>query len=107
MGNIATAQATLIHLGALINDLPEQSVWSLAGIGQFQTRANALGVVLADGVRVGLEDNLWLDDERTVLATNEQLVQRVVAQATALGRPIASTGDVRQLLGLRAHWTVP
>lgn len=101
LGNPATAQATLLHLGTLINDLPAQSLWSLAGIGRFQTRANALGVVLGDGVRVGLEDNLWLDDGRSQLASNAQLVQRVVAQAAALGRPVASAQEVRRMLGLR------
>lgn len=101
VGNPGTAQATLLHLASLISDLPPQSVWSLAGIGRFQTRANALGVVMGDGVRVGLEDNLWFDDQRTILATNAQLVERVVAQASALGRPIASAQEVRQRLGLR------
>jgi uncharacterized protein (DUF849 family) len=101
LGNPATAQATLLHLGMLVNDLPPQSVWGLGGIGRFQTRANALGVVLGDSVRVGLEDNLWLDEARTTLATNAQLVERVRAQAQALGRPIATAREVRQRLGLK------
>jgi 3-keto-5-aminohexanoate cleavage enzyme len=100
LGNPSTAQASLLHLATLIGDLPPRSFWSLAGIGRFQARANGLGVVMADGVRVGLEDNLWLDDQRTMLATNGQLVARVAAQAKALGRPIASAGEVRSMLGL-------
>ncbi len=101
LGNPGTAQATLLHLSAIINDLPQQSFWSLAGIGRFQTKANALGVVMGNGVRVGLEDNLWFDDARLQLASNEQLVRRVVAQANAIGRPIASAREVRAMLGLR------
>ena len=100
LGNPATAQAKLLHLATLVGDLPEGSIWSVAGIGRFQTVANGLGVVVADGVRVGLEDNLWLDDQRSTLATNVQLVQRIVAQSTALGRPIARADDVRRRLGL-------
>lgn len=100
LGNPATAQATLLHLATIVNELPPQSVWSLAGIGKFQLKANALGVVMGNGVRVGLEDNLWLDDARTQLATNAQLVERIVAQANALGRPIASVRSVREMLGL-------
>jgi len=100
LGNPGTAQATLLHLAAIISDLPPQSVWSLAGVGRFQTRANALGVVMGDGVRVGLEDNLWLDAARTQLATNAQLVQRVVNQAEALDRAIATPREVRAMLGL-------
>ncbi len=100
LGNPGTAQATLLHLAAIISDLPPQSIWSLAGIGRFQTRANALGVVMGNGVRVGLEDNLWLDAARTQLATNAQLVQRVAHQAEALDRTIATPQAVRAMLGL-------
>lgn len=100
LGNPATAQASLLHLGSIVADLPAQSIWSVAGLGRFQNRANGLGVVMADGVRVGLEDNLWLDDERKQLATNLHMVQRVRAQAAALGRGIASQAQVRQRLGL-------
>lgn len=101
LGNPATAQATLLHLGMLVNDLPAGSVWAVAGIGRYQTRATALGVAMGDGVRTGLEDNLWLDDARTVLASNAQLVQRAAALAHAQGRPLASAPAVRARLGLR------
>lgn len=101
LGNPATAQATLLHLGTIVNDLPGQSVWSVAGIGRFQARATALGVVMAHGVRTGLEDNLWLDDGRTTLASNVQLVARIAAQAKAQERPVADARAVRALLGLQ------
>lgn len=101
LGNPATAQATLLHLGMLVNDLPAGSIWSVAGIGRYQTRATALGVAMGHGVRTGLEDNLWFDDERTTLASNAQLVQRAVALAQAQGRTLASASQVRTLLGLR------
>lgn len=100
LGNPSTAQASMLHLATMVNELPPDSIWAVAGIGRFQTSANALGVVLGDGVRVGLEDNLWWDQERTQLATNRQLIERVSAQAHALGRPIAKTSDVRTRLGL-------
>lgn len=100
LGNPGTAQASLQHLATIVSDLPPESFWSVAGIGRYQTVANGLGVVMGHGVRTGLEDNLWLDDERLQLAGNAQLVARVVAQATALGRPIASAQEVRALLNL-------
>lgn len=100
LGNPASAQASLLHLGTLVADLPPQSVWSVAGIGRYQALANALGVVVGHGVRTGLEDNLWLDEARSCLATNQQLVQRIVDQAAALGRPLASADQVRRRLGL-------
>lgn len=100
LGSPSGAQLDLNHVGTLVRDLPPQSVWSLAGIGRFQTRANGLGVMMGDGVRVGLEDNLWLDDDRAQLATNSQTVERVVAVATAIGRPIATPAQVRKRLNL-------
>lgn len=100
LGNPGTAQASLLHLGAIVAELPPGSIWSVAGLGRYQTRANGLGVVMGDGVRVGLEDNLWLDDARQQLARNVDMVQRVRAQAAALGRGIASPAQVRQRLGL-------
>ena len=81
-------------------DLPPQSVWSVAGIGRHQALANAHGVVVGHGVRIELEDNLWRDNERTLLATNLQLVERIAAQAAALGRPLASPSQVRRRLDL-------
>lgn len=100
LGNIASAQLSLSHLAALTNDLPPGSIWSLAGIGRFQAQANALGVAVGHGVRTGLEDNLWLDDHRSRLATNSDLVARCTAMAAALGRPLASVAQVRSRLGL-------
>jgi uncharacterized protein (DUF849 family) len=103
LGNPATAQATLLHLGMLVNDLPPGSVWAVAGIGRFQDQATALGSIMGDGVRTGLEDNLWLDQARTVKATNVQLVERIAALARAQGRPLATPGEVRARLDLPAR----
>ena len=102
LGNGASAQATLLHLGTLVADLPPQSIWSVGGIGRQQTTANALGIAVGHGVRVGLEDNLWLDEARSTLATNAQLVERIAAQARAVQRPLARPAQVREWLQLAA-----
>lgn len=103
LGNPASAQASLLHLGTMVADLPAQSIWSVGGVGRYQARANALGVAVGQGVRTGLEDNLWLDDERTALATNVQLVERIAAQAAAMGRLLATPKQVRSRLGLESR----
>jgi uncharacterized protein (DUF849 family) len=103
LGNIATAQASLLHVAVLVADLPEPSIWSLAGIGDAQPRMTALGAAAADGVRVGLEDNLWLDEDRAQPATNADLVRRAVRLAEASGRGVATTAQVRARLGLSAR----
>lgn len=100
LGNIAAAQAKLLHLGLLVSELPPGSIWSLAGVGDFQRSMNALGVIAGNGVRIGLEDNIWFDDERTLLATNYMLVERTVHMARAYGRQIATPAETRKMLRL-------
>ena len=53
----------------------------------------------ADGIRVGLEDNIYYS--KGVLATNEMLVERAVRVAKDAGREIATAADARAILGLR------
>ncbi|HET8763247.1 MAG TPA: 3-keto-5-aminohexanoate cleavage protein [Gemmatimonadales bacterium] len=100
LGNLASAQATPAQLAAILSALPPGSIWCLAGIGRQQLTANTLGLLWGDGVRVGLEDNIWWDGRRKVLATNRALVERVVALAAIFGRPIATAREVRQRLGI-------
>lgn len=51
-------------------------------------------------VRVGIEDNIWWDRGRTRLATNRELVERLVTAAELAERPIATPAETRALLGL-------
>ncbi|MFH1681804.1 MAG: 3-keto-5-aminohexanoate cleavage protein, partial [Candidatus Eisenbacteria bacterium] len=51
LGNIACAQADLLHAGIMIRDLPPQSYWSLAGIGDAQLAMNATAIAMGGGVR--------------------------------------------------------
>ena len=98
LGNIACAQANLLNLGLMINELPVGSVWSVGGVGRFQLPMNAAALVAGGGVRVGLEDNIWFDDERTRLVTNRELVERVLSIAHALGRVPYTGREAKELL---------
>jgi 3-oxoadipate:acetyl-CoA acetyltransferase len=100
LGNIACAQADLLSLGLMIRDLPEGSVWSVGGVGDFQLKMNAASLISGGGVRVGLEDNIWYDENRSRLATNRDLVDRVTKIAEALGRIPYSHKEARSVLGL-------
>ena len=100
LGNIAAAQAKMLHLGLIVSELPENSFWSVGGVGDLQGRMNALGIVMGNGVRVGVEDNIYYDEERTMLATNRKLVERVVSFAGAMGRQIATPKETREALKL-------
>jgi len=100
-GNIACAQADLLHLGVMVNDLPPQSLWSFGGVGDAQFRVTALAIVCGGGVRVGLEDNIWFDARRTRLATNADLLRRTHELAAMAERKVMSPARLRDLLKLR------
>lgn len=100
LGNIACAQADLLHVGVMVNDLPGQSYWSLAGIGDWQLNMNSLAIAMGGGVRVGIEDNIYFDKKRTTLAKNEDLLKRIHTIAEANERPLMSAAELRKLLKL-------
>jgi uncharacterized protein (DUF849 family) len=99
-GNVAGVQPKPTHLTALLNDLPEDSVWTAGGIGRHQFAANQLGLANGNGVRVGLEDNYFADLERTELATNQSLVAAISERASELKRSVATASEARAMLGL-------
>lgn len=101
MGNIASAQANLLHLGVMIRDLPDESLWSVAGLGSAQLSMNAVAIASGGGVRVGLEDNVWYDSGRTRLARNIDLLRRVHTLAEASERKVMSPATLRPMLGLQ------
>jgi len=101
LGNIACAQADLLHAGVMIRDLPEQSYWSLAGIGDAQLKMNSVAIAMGGGVRVGLEDQIFYDHKRTKLARNIDLIRRVHALAEANEREVMKPSELRGLLNLQ------
>lgn len=102
LGNIACAQANLLHAGMMVNDLPDNSHWSFAGIGNAQLRMNALAVAMGGGVRVGIEDNIWYDQARTRLSTNSDLLLRIHQLAAVHDRNIMPASRLRKLLKLKS-----
>ncbi|HUF03557.1 MAG TPA: 3-keto-5-aminohexanoate cleavage protein [Aridibacter sp.] len=102
LGNIACAQADLLHAGLIVNDLPENTFWGLAGIGNAQLPMNSIAIAMGGGVRVGIEDNIWYDSARTKLASNSDLVKRIHLIASANDRKIMAPSTMREILGLNA-----
>lgn len=75
LGNMYNGQCDLSTVASILDKKPQDSVMCLGGIGKFQLKANMLGLMYADGVRVGLEDNLYYIDKG--LATNVKLLKRI------------------------------
>ena len=84
---------------AMKQALPDNAVWAGFGISRMQMPMVAQAMVLGGNVRVGLEDNIYLD--RGVLATNGQLVQRAVEIIERLGGRVLGPDEARGKLGLQ------
>ncbi len=92
--------ATVDNLCWLVRNIPAGSTWTSTGIGRHAFSLAAPTIVMGGNVRVGFEDNLYL--EKGVLAkSNGELVDKVVRLAKLLGRPIATSDEAREILGLR------
>ncbi len=100
LGNVACAQADLLHAGLMVRDLPSLSFWSMAGIGNYQLRMNSLAIAMGGGVRVGLEDNIWYDTKREKLARNIDLLRRIHTIAKANERNLMTSAELREKLNL-------
>ena len=85
---------------AMRNALPDNAIWAGFGIGRMEMPMVAQAVLLGGNVRVGLEDNLYLD--RGVLATNAQLVQRAREIIERMGARVVGPVEAREQMGLKA-----
>jgi len=100
LGSLGTLQATALNLALMVERLPAGATWAGTGVGRHQLSMNRLAIAMGGHVRVGLEDNIWWDDERTELATNVRLVERLVQIGRAMGREPAEPALVRSRLGI-------
>jgi len=83
---------------AMVNNIPSDWHWSSFSISRDQMPYVAASILAGGNVRVGLEDNIWL--EKDVLATNESLVHKAATIIEAMGSSIMNPEEVRNLLGL-------
>jgi uncharacterized protein (DUF849 family) len=83
---------------AMVNNVPDDWTFSAFGLGRNQMAYVAASVLAGGNVRVGLEDNIWLD--KGVLATNAQLVERAREIVERMGARVIGPQEVREKLGL-------
>lgn len=100
LGVLGCTPATVGNLNWLVSNIPAGSTWTSTGIGRAAFQLAAPTIMMGGNVRVGFEDNLYL--EKGVLAkSNGELVDKVVRMAKELGRPIATSDEAREILGLK------
>jgi uncharacterized protein (DUF849 family) len=95
------APADTTTMKAMADNLPAGATWAGFGIGRLQMPMVAQAVLLGGHVRVGLEDNIWLD--KGVPATNGSLVQRAVEIIERLGGRVLSPAEGRRKMNLKAR----
>jgi uncharacterized protein (DUF849 family) len=95
------AEANTETMTTMRNMLPEGAQWAAFGIGRMQMPMAAQSVLLGGHVRVGLEDNLFL--EKGVYASNGQLVEKAANIVENLGARVLTPAEARQKLGLKAR----
>ncbi len=98
LGVPGALEASVANLCDLVSDLPAGCTWSVAGIGRHQLPLAIAAVAMGGHVRVGLEDNIYYSKGR--LASNGELVARIVRIAAEVGRPVATPAQAREILSL-------
>ncbi len=86
---------------AMVNNIPDSWTFSAFSIGRKQLQYVALAAIAGGNVRVGLEDNLYLD--RGQLATNRDLVERAVDILSGMNFDIMTPAEVREKMQLTRH----
>lgn len=100
LGSLYSAPGTLFDLTYMVKSLPSGVQWGAAGIGKFQLTMNFAAILMGGNIRVGLEDNIYYDNNKTTLTTNEMLIQRVVRFAKEIGREVAPPQEAREIIGI-------
>lgn len=95
------APADTTTMKAMVDNLPAGATWAGFGIGRMQMPMAAQAVLLGGHVRVGLEDNLWLD--KGVPASNGSLVERVIKLVECMGARPMTPAQGRVKMGLKAR----
>jgi uncharacterized protein (DUF849 family) len=93
------APADTTTMKAMVDNLPPGVTWAGFGIGRLQMPMAAQAMLLGGNVRVGLEDNLWLD--KGVSASNGTLVERVIKLIECMGAKPMTPAEGRVKMNLK------
>jgi len=101
MGVLGGIPGTTRHLVDQVDSLPPDSHWQVIGVGLEQWPLVAAAITMGGNVRVGLEDNFYVEDGR-MAKSNGDLVEKARRMAHDLGRDVATSAEARAQLGLEA-----
>ena len=99
LGVSGASYSTMSHLQTMLEYVPKGSVVSVIGIGAAQIPILTIAMALGLHVRVGMEDNIYIEKGR-LAESNAELVDKIVGIAKAIGRPIATPKETREMIGV-------
>ena len=99
MGVLGGIPASTRHLVDQVDTLPPESHWQVIGISLAQWPLVAAAISMGGNVRVGLEDNFYLE-EGHMAKSNGELVAKAARMCRELGREVATPAEARAQLGL-------
>jgi len=100
MGVLGGIPGTTRHLVDQVDTLPEGSLWQVIGIGLEQWPLVASAITMGGNVRVGLEDNFYVE-QGLMAKSNGELVEKAARMVRDLGRNVASIAESRRILCLQ------
>lgn len=95
LGNMFNGQTDLSTLSTIYYNKPKNSFMCIGGIGKEQLKSNIIGLTYFDGVRIGLEDNLYYTNKSK--AKNVDLLKRIKRIKDELRLEILSSKELREL----------
>ena len=105
LGVLGGAPPSAETLAAMARSIGREDTWEIIGIGRGQWRLVGAALALGGNVRVGLEDNFYLDAAGTEMAKgNGPLVEKAVHMARDVGREPMSPDEARKALSLPQAW---
>ncbi|HEX6488386.1 MAG TPA: 3-keto-5-aminohexanoate cleavage protein [Candidatus Dormibacteraeota bacterium] len=99
MGVLGGIPATTENLVNQVRNLPDGSHWQVIGISLQQWQLASAAITLGGNVRVGLEDNFYLEEGR-MAKSNGELVDKAASLCRELGREVATIPEAREQLEL-------
>jgi uncharacterized protein (DUF849 family) len=95
------AEGTTRNMQTMVDNLPDKANWAAFGLGANEMPMAAQAALLGGNIRVGLEDNLYL--EKGVLASDVQLVEKARSMVEVMGADIQTPAQARTSLGFKKH----
>lgn len=100
MGVLGGIPPTVENLAHQVRQLPDNANWQVIGIGREQWTLVAAALSMGGNVRVGLEDNFYVEEDR-MAESNADLVEKAVRMAQDMGREPATPDEARVIMGMK------